>query len=70
MATRKTADKAPAAPTEVRRFKPLPEEFFAEGDLDQLAAELGLAMDDVAFAVVDETVDGVEGHWLVATAKE
>lgn len=70
MATRKTAGKAPAAPTEVRRFKPLPEEFLAEGDFDQMAAKLGRGIDEIKWEIVDETIDEVDGHTLVATIKE
>lgn len=70
MATRKTADKAPAAPTEARRFKPLPEEFFLEGDFDEMAAELGRGFGELAWSMIDETIDGVDGHTLVATIKE
>lgn len=69
MATsKKTA--APAAPTEVRRFKPLPEEFYEVGDYDQMATELGRWIDELNWEIVDETIDGVDGHTLVATIKE
>lgn len=69
MATRKKAAEAPAAPAEARRFKPLPQEFFLEGDFDQMAAELGCEVGELTWSMVDETVDGVAGHTLVATVQ-
>lgn len=69
MATRKKAAEAPAAPAEVRRFKPLPQEFFLEGDFDQMATELGRQVGELTWSMVDETVDGVAGHTLVATVQ-
>jgi len=49
-------------------FKPHGKEFTLAGDFTAIAAALGLELDAVAFTVIDETTNGLDGHALVGTA--
>lgn len=72
MATRKKASEnqmgvpVETSPGVFKLTKPTDQEFFLEEDFEALAESLSLPMNQIAWVIVDETVNGVDVHSLVA----
>jgi hypothetical protein len=54
-----------AGETGKKIFKPHGEEFSLDGDFAAVAAALSLSVDQVAWAVEDDAIDGIDGKSLV-----
>ena len=59
-----------ASPAGKKIFKPHAEEFSVEGDFAAIAAALNLPADQITWSVVDDAVDGIDGHSLVGVAAQ